>query len=74
MEDNEFDIVISVTAIQNFNDYKKGLDEIKRVGKDRFALTILKKAQKIDEIKSYIESIFKVKKIIIEEKDFIFIV
>ncbi|MBU0461260.1 MAG: methyltransferase domain-containing protein, partial [Nanoarchaeota archaeon] len=39
-----FDVVISVTAIHNFKDYRKGLREIKRVGEKRFALTLLKKA------------------------------
>ena len=34
--DNEFDIVISITAIQNFEDIEKGLNEIKRVGKGKF--------------------------------------
>ena len=29
-KDNTFDVVVSVTAIQNFDDFRKGLDEIKR--------------------------------------------
>jgi ubiquinone/menaquinone biosynthesis C-methylase UbiE len=35
--DNYFDVVIAVTSIHNFDDYAKGLLEIKRVGKERFA-------------------------------------
>ncbi|MFC2134084.1 class I SAM-dependent methyltransferase [Bacteroidota bacterium] len=72
--DGYFDIVISVTAIQNFEDYKKGLLEIKRVGRDRFALSVLKKANNIRAIQSFIEKNFSVKKIINEEKDLIFII
>jgi protein-L-isoaspartate(D-aspartate) O-methyltransferase len=41
--DNFFDIVISITAIQNFHDIEQGLKEIKRVGKLKFVLTFLKK-------------------------------
>ena len=44
-KDNEFDVVIAVTSIHNFDDIEKGLKEIKRVGKDKFALTILKKSK-----------------------------
>jgi len=71
--DNFFDIVISITAIQNFKNIEKGLKEIKRVGKDRFVLTFLKKSSKKEFIENKIKELFKVKKIIEEEKDIIFI-
>jgi ubiquinone/menaquinone biosynthesis C-methylase UbiE len=73
-KENFFDIVISVTAIQNFNNIKKGLKEIKRVGKDKFVLTFLKKSQKKEEIDKLIREIFSVKKVIEEEKDLIYFV
>lgn len=73
-KDNFFDIVISITAIQNFQDIEKGLKEIKRVGKDRFILTFLKKSPKAEMIKRSINKLFKVKEVIEEEKDLIFIV
>jgi ubiquinone/menaquinone biosynthesis C-methylase UbiE len=72
-KDNEFDVVVSVTAIQNFHDLEKGLKEIKRVGKKTFALTFLKRSQKKDEIKEKIRKIFKVDKVIEEDKDIIII-
>ena len=71
---NSFDCVISITAIQNFNDIEKGLLEIKRVGKKRFVLSFLKKSNEGDEIKKLIEEMFDVKKVIEEEKDLIFII
>lgn len=74
LRDNEFDVVISLTAIHNFEDIKKGLIEIKRVGKDKFALSILKKSKKLDFIKKEINKLFKVKKEINEGKDIIFII
>ena len=37
--DDFFDIVISITAIQNFEDIEKGLNEIKRVGKNKFVFS-----------------------------------
>jgi len=72
-KDKSFDIVISITAIQNFNDIEKGLREIKRVGKDKFILSALKKSPKIKKISLLINKIFKPKEIIEEDKDLIFI-
>lgn len=73
-EDGFFDIVISITAIQNFQDIEKGLKEIKRVGKDNFILSFLKKSQKKDKIIELITSLFDVKEKIEEEKDIIFFI
>ena len=71
--DNFFDVVISITAIQNFNDIDKGLEEIKRVGKDRFVLSFLKKSSKRNLIEKRIKELFNVKEIIEEDKDIIFL-
>ncbi|MBW2981236.1 class I SAM-dependent methyltransferase [Candidatus Woesearchaeota archaeon] len=70
--DNYFDWVVSITAIQNFEDIEKGLSEIKRVGKDKFVLSFLKKSMKKESIKEKINKIFKIKNKIEEEKDLIF--
>jgi len=72
--DNFFDVVISITAIQNFQDIEQGLNEIKRVGKDKFVLTFLKKSSKKELIDKLIRKIFNIKEIIEEDKDFIYIV
>ena len=69
--DDEFDAVISITAIQNFEDIEKSLREIKRVGKD-FVLTFLKRSEKKEDIENLIKKLFKIKKIIEEEKDLIY--
>ena len=71
--DKAFDVVISITAIHNFSDVKKGIIEMKRVGKDRFVFSVLRKAVQIEDIQKYIMISFKVKRIIMEEKDLIFI-
>ncbi|MBW2984663.1 class I SAM-dependent methyltransferase [Candidatus Woesearchaeota archaeon] len=71
--DDYFDYVISITAIQNFEDIEKGLSEIKRVGKDKFVLTFLKKSPKAELIKSKIKQLFEIKNEIEEEKDLIFL-
>lgn len=70
---NEFDFVVSLTAIQNFDDINKGLDEIKRVGKNYFILTFLKKSEKANIIQKLIEEKFKIIEKIESEKDFIYI-
>jgi ubiquinone/menaquinone biosynthesis C-methylase UbiE len=71
--DNFFDVVISLTAIQNFGDISKALDEIKRVGKDQFALSFLKKSPKRELIERLIEEKFYIIERIDESKDIIFI-
>lgn len=73
-KDQEFDVVVSLTAIHHFKDIENGLKEIKRVGKNKFALTILKKSEKFDEMKTKIKELFDVNKEIDEEKDIIFII
>ncbi len=71
-KDNSFDSVISVTAIHNFKNIRKGLEEIKRVSKKDVALSILKKSSKINEIKNLIKELFNIRKTIEEDKDIIF--
>ncbi len=71
-KDSCFDFVISVTAIHNFKDMRKGLEEIKRVSKKNVALSILKKSSKIDEIKKNINELFGITEMIEEDKDLIF--
>lgn len=75
-EDDSFDVVISMTAIQNFSDIKKGLQEINRVGKNRFGLSFLKNSSNADKIEKYIDEIFSEFQILRfeEEKDLIFII
>jgi len=70
-KDNEFDAVISLTAIQNFDDIEKGLGEIKRIAKE-FVLTFLKKSEKKEKIENEIKALFKINKIIEEDKDIIY--
>ncbi len=72
-KNNFFDIVISVTSIQNFDDVEKSLREIKRVGKNNFVLTFLKKSPKRNKINKLIKKHFKIKEIIEEEKDLIYL-
>jgi len=67
-----FDFVISVTSIHNFKNIKRGLEEIKRVSKKDVALSILKRSSKLDEMKNNIKELFKIIKMIDEDKDLIF--
>lgn len=69
--DKKFDIVISLTAIQNFDDINICLDKIKRSGK-RFILTFLKKSEKKELIEKLIEEKFHVLKKLEQEKDIIY--
>ncbi|MBS3176955.1 methyltransferase domain-containing protein [Candidatus Woesearchaeota archaeon] len=67
-----FNWVLSITAVQNFNDINKALSEIKRVGKNHFILSFLKKSEKKESIEKVIEKKFKIQKKIEEEKDIIY--
>ena len=70
-KENEFDAVISLTAIQNFDDAEKGLGEIKRVGRE-FILTFLKFSEKREMIEKLIKRLFMIKRVIEEEKDMVY--
>ncbi len=54
-KDKSFDIVISVSAIHNFKDYKKAVEEMHRVAKKRIVITLLKKSKEFEEIKEYLK-------------------
>lgn len=70
--DKSFDIVVSVTAMHNFDDIEKGLKEMERVGRGRFVFSVLKKSRKFKSIKALIEKMFNVNKVVEEEKDVVF--
>jgi ubiquinone/menaquinone biosynthesis C-methylase UbiE len=71
-KDSSFDIIVSLTAMQNFRDPGKAVDEMQRVGK-RFAISFLKKTGRIAELDSAIRSRLEVFKVIEEDKDFIYL-
>ncbi|HIH38093.1 class I SAM-dependent methyltransferase [Candidatus Woesearchaeota archaeon] len=43
-KDNMFDLVLCMTAIHNFSDWKKGIEEMMRVAKDKMIISVLKKS------------------------------
>lgn len=70
-KDKTFDIILCVTAFHNFNEPKRALKEIKRVGKGKGAITIMKKARKAKELQTLVKETFNIKKVVEEEKDII---
>lgn len=74
--DNVFDCVVSLTAIQNFTDLRKGLEEIRRVGSKLFILTLLKRSSKLEDTRKILNEIFSDKEITEVEEflDIIFII
>lgn len=67
-DDHEFDVVASITAIHNFTGIEDGLKEMKRVGKKRFILSVLKKSAASNEIDKLIRKHFAVKKVLDEDQ------
>ncbi|MAG39016.1 hypothetical protein CMO90_02915 [Candidatus Woesearchaeota archaeon] len=70
-QDDYFDCIISVTAIHNFKNFRKGLLEMKRVGK-KFAFSVLRKVNAFDDIELFIQKHFVVEKIVYEKHDCLF--
>ncbi len=71
--DDQFDLVMSVTAIHNFNDISQGLDEMIRVAKKYLVVTVLKKSKKVGEIEKLIKERLKIVEEVEEDKDKIFL-
>jgi ubiquinone/menaquinone biosynthesis C-methylase UbiE len=71
--DSSFDFVLSVTALQNFSDPRKGLGEIARVSKGPVAISFLKKAAKAAEYEQLFSELFVLREMLIEVKDIILI-
>lgn len=69
---NSFDVVIAITSIHNFKDIRDGINEMIRVGKEHFILTVLKKSKKAAEIRRLISRKFKIIKRVDERKDIIY--
>ena len=68
-KDNSFDTIISVTAIHNFINSKKAVEEMKRVSKNKIGITVLKKSKKLKEIEKLLKNFKKIE----EDKDFIYL-
>lgn len=71
-EDKSFDIVISLTAAQNFEDIEKAIKEMKRVAKKQIIITTLKKSGKLEEIRQAIKENLTIEEVKEEEQDIIF--
>jgi ubiquinone/menaquinone biosynthesis C-methylase UbiE len=69
---NLFTVVISVTALQNFDSPMHGLEEMKRVCSDRLAISFLKNSPKREELAGIIRDMFKVDEELEQDKDIIF--
>ena len=67
-EDKSFDTVISITAIQNYTNIEKAIQEIKRVAKNKIAISILKKSKKLKQVKELLKDFKQTE----QEKDIIF--
>jgi ubiquinone/menaquinone biosynthesis C-methylase UbiE len=72
-KDKSFDVTVCVSAVHNFDNPKKGLEEINRVTKRAVAITVLKKSRKFKDIVKLIKNIFDIKQIIDQTNDKIYI-
>ena len=65
---NSFDTVISISSIHNFKDPVSGINEIKRVAKNKIAISVFKRAKNFQAIGNELKDFKKFE----EEKDVIF--
>ncbi len=70
--DNTFMAVVSITAIQNFDDIERGLLEIKRVAREFIIISILCSSPKVSALEQLIPKHIRIEKIVEEDKDIIF--
>jgi len=71
--DDCFDFVISVTALHNFSDFRRGLSEIARVAKSRVVLSVLKRSEGFGDMREAIMAMFSVVETIDADKDLIYV-
>ncbi len=71
--DHSFSLVLCITAIHHVEDLEKALMEMKRVGKNAWVISVLKKSEKRKEIEESIKTHFKVVRQVEEKKDDIFV-
>ncbi|MFH1399767.1 MAG: class I SAM-dependent methyltransferase [Candidatus Woesearchaeota archaeon] len=71
--DECFDAVVSITAVHNFEDLEKGLQEMHRVAKDRVVVSVLRQSERFTETVRLIQELFVVEREIAEAKDVVFV-
>ncbi len=74
-ENSIFDIVLCVSAIHNFQNSNKAIREMKRVGKDNFVITVLKKGineEKVERLIELLNEEFIVDEKVEDKHDYIF--
>ena len=70
--ENEFDIVISLTAIHNFDDFRAGLREMLRVSRRDIVVSVLKKSLKFTDIERAVSDILPLRRRVEDVHDAIF--
>jgi ubiquinone/menaquinone biosynthesis C-methylase UbiE len=70
--ENEFDIVLSLTAVHNFDDAGMALKEMFRVARRDIVVSVLKKSVKFAEIEKLINVILPVRRRVEDLHDVIF--
>ncbi len=70
--DASFDLVVSLTAAQNFEDIGKAVSEMARVGKGGFIVSILARSAKTERLRAALERHFSIVRELRAAQDIIF--
>ena len=73
-KDHSFDYVISVSSLHHVVNIEKVVNEMKRVGKKRFAFSLFKRSRTFTDLKDIITNHFDIKEEIDEKNDLILII
>ncbi len=73
-EDSSFDLVISVTVMQDVGkeNWDNFIKEIKRVTRKEAVVSVLKRNKSLEELKQIFQKYFEIIEVVEEEKDYIF--
>jgi ubiquinone/menaquinone biosynthesis C-methylase UbiE len=73
--DASFDVILSLTALQNFTDAKQGINEMKRVAKPGavFLISFLKKSPRAQTLRALMKEEFSIVEAWEQDKDYMYI-
>jgi ubiquinone/menaquinone biosynthesis C-methylase UbiE len=75
-KDEQFDIILCLTALHNFKDPEKGIIEMKRVGKKYWIITVFKRSANVsrtERLVQLVKTYFNVEKELNDPHDYIYL-
>ncbi len=74
-KDDVFDFILCVSSLHNFDNPRKGIEEMKRVGKERFVITVFRRGSdkgKVEALRELINDYLEVQMVVEQKNDYIY--